>query len=225
MANQFDLQEQEQLDELKHFWNAWGGLISWALVLVLAALAAWNGYQFWQTRQAGQAAALAEVVEQAAQTKDVARVQQAFDDLKSGHAGTVQAGQAGLAAAKALADAGKQDAAKAVLGWVAEKAGDEGYRALGKLRLAAVLIDEKAYDKALAQLAGGFPPEFDALVADRKGDALTLAGKKSEAIAEYRRAYQALEESAPYRRLVEAKLNALGARVDAAPAARAGSAA
>jgi predicted negative regulator of RcsB-dependent stress response len=108
---------------------------------------------------------------------------------------------------------------------VAEKAADEGYRALGKLRLAGVLVEEKAYDDALAQLSGSFPVEFAAMVADRKGDVLALQDKKPEAVAEYRRAYQALDERAEYRRLVEAKLNALGARVDAASAAQPGSAA
>ena len=52
-----------------------------------------------------------------------------------------------------------------------------------------------------------------------------LQGKKQEAIAEYRRAYQAFGDSVEYRRLVEAKLNALGAQAqNVAVAAPAGSA-
>lgn len=224
MANNFDLQEQEQLDQIKHFWNTWGTPITWLLIVILGALAAWNGYQFWQSRQAQQATALVEAVETAAQAGDLARVQQAFGDLKSGYGGTAQAGQAGLLAAKVLVDAGKWDEAKGILTWVADKAADEGYMALAKLRLAAVLIEAKSYDEALAQLAGRFPPEFAATVADRKGDVLVLQDKKQEAIAEYRRAYQAFDERADYRRLVEAKLNALGAQVETAPAASSGSA-
>ena len=215
MANNFDLQEQEQIDQLKHFWNTWGTPITWLLVVIMGGFAAWNGYQFWQTRQAQQAAALADAVEAAAQAGDVARVEQAFGDIKAGYAGTVQAGQAGLQAAKALADAGKWDAAKGVLAWVAGNAADEGYMAIGKLRLTSVLIEEKAYDEALAQLSGKFPPEFTAAAADRKGDVLALQGKQQEAIAEYRRAYQAFDERTEYRTLVEAKLNALGAQVAA----------
>ena len=215
MANNFDLQEQEQIDQLKHFWNTWGTPITWLLVAIMGGFAAWNGYQFWQSRQAQQATALVEAVEAAVQAGDMARVEQAFGDIRSGYAGTAQAGQAGLLAAKALADAGKWDAAKGVLTWVADKAADEGYMALGKLRLAAVLIEEKAYDEALAQLSGRFPPEFTAAVADRKGDVLALQDKRQEAIAEYRRAHQAFDERVEYRRLVEAKLNALGAQVAA----------
>lgn len=219
MANNFDLQEQEQLDELKHFWSKWGTPITWALVVVMGGFAAWNGYQLWQNRQARQAAALVEAVELAAQAGDMTRVEQAFGDLKNGYGGTTQAGQAGLLAGKALVDAGKLDAAKAVLTWVAEKSADNGYMALAKLRLAGVLMDEKAYDQALAELSKPMPIEFAGVAADRKGDALALQGKNQEAIAEYRRAYQAFGDSVDYRRLVEAKLNALGAQVETVAAA------
>ncbi len=213
MANNFDLQEQEQLDEIKHFWNKWGSPITWALVVVMGGFAAWNGYQLWQNRQAQQAAALVEAVELAAQGGDMARVEQAFGDLKNGYGG------AGLLAAKALAGAGKLDAAKGVLGWVAENSSDDGYKVLARLRLAGVLMDEKAYDQALAELSKPMPIEFAGVVADRKGDVLALQGKNQEAIAEYRRAYLALGEGVEYRRLVEAKLNALGAQVQTVAAA------
>jgi len=219
MANTFDLQEQEQLEELKHFWNKWGTSITWLLIVVFGSFAAWNGYKFWQTRQAQQATALLEAVELAAQGGDMARVEQAFGDISKGYAGTTQAGQAGLLAAKALADAGKWDAAKAALTWVGANAADPGYAALGRLRLAGVLVQAKDYDAALAQLSGSFPPEFAALVADRKGDVLALQSKPQEAVAEYRKAYEAMDARETYRRLVEAKLNALGAKVQAGAAA------
>lgn len=219
MANTFDLQEQEQIEELKHFWNKWGTPITWVLIVVLGSFAAWNGYKFWQTRQAQRATGLLEAVELAAQSGDLGRVQQAFGDISKSYAGTTQAGQAGLLAAKAQVDAGKWDDAKATLTWVGSNAADEGYKALGKLRLAGVLVQEKNYDAALAQLSGSFPPEFSALVADRKGDVLTLQNKPQDAVAEYRKAYDAMEAGETYRRLVEAKLNALGAKVQASPAA------
>ncbi len=213
MANHFDLEEQEQLDQIKHFWNTWGTLISSVLIVVFGAIAAWNGYQYWQNRQASQAAALADAMDSAVASADAARIEQVFSDMKSRYGGTVQAGQAGLLSAKALFDAGKLDAAKAELTWLAQNASDEGYKALARLRLAGVLIDEKAYDEAMKQLSGSVPAGFDAAFADRKGDVLALQGKKAEAIAEYERAYKAFEDRVDYRRLVEVKLNALGASV------------
>jgi len=219
MANNFDLQEQEQLDELKHFWKTWGNLITWVLIVVMGAFAAWNGWRLWQSRQAQQATALAEAVESAARSGDMARVQQAFGDLKSSYGGTVQAAQAGLLAAKVMADAGNLDGAKEALAWVADKAGDDGLRAVARLRLAAVLIEQKAYDEALAQLSRDITPEFSALAADRKGDVLQLQDKKPQAVEEYRRAWQAMDERVDYRRLIEAKLNALGVQPQVVAAA------
>lgn len=214
MATHLDLEEQEQLDQLKHFWNTWGTLISTVLIVVAGSLAAWNGYQYWQNRQAGQAAALFDAVEVAAKSGDQERVALAFGDLKAKYAGTTQAAQAGLAVAKAQIEAGKPDAAKEALAWVADKAGDEGLKALARLRLASVLMDQKNYDEALQQLSASAPPEFEAVFADRKGDILASQGKRAEAIAEYTKAYKAFEEGLEYRRLVEIKLGALGVAPD-----------
>lgn len=210
MANQLDLEEQEQLDQLKHFWNTWGTLISSVLVVVFGALAAWNGYQFWQNRQATQASALFDAVEVAVQTGDQTRVEQAFGDIRGKYAGTVQAAQAGLMVAKLEMEKNQPDAAKAALEWTAKNTSDEGYRAIARLRLASVLLEQKAYDAALQTLSEKFPLEMHAVVADRKGDVLLLQGKNTEAAAEYSSAYAAFSDSVEYRRLVEVKLNALG---------------
>lgn len=217
MATPLDLEEQEQLDQLKHFWKQYGNLISWALIAVFGAYAAWNGYQYWERTRAAQASALYEEVERAVQGGDAARVEQAFADMKEKFGSTTYAQQAGLLAAKALHEKGKADSAKAALTWVAEKAGDEGYQAVARLRLAGVLADAKAYDDALKQLAGTFPATFEALVADRKGDILLLQGKKAEAREQYTKAFKTIGERSEYRRLIEVKLNSLG--VDPQPAA------
>lgn len=211
MANHFDLEEQEQLDQLKHFWNTWGTLITGVLVVVLAAVAGWNGYQYWQNRQGTQAAALIHVVDVALAGKQPERAEQAFADLKDKYASTTQAAQAGLLMAKAAVDAGKLDDAKAALSWVADKGG-EGYKAIAKLRLSAVLEQQGEYEAALKALEGSMPESFAAVLADRRGDIHAAQGKADEAIAQYQQAYKAFDASVEYRRLVEFKLNALGAQ-------------
>jgi predicted negative regulator of RcsB-dependent stress response len=210
MANHLDLEEQEQLAEIKHFWNEYGNLITWVLIAVFGSIAAYNGWQYWQRTQSFQAAALYDEVERAAQAGDAARVEQAFADMKDKFARTTYAQQAGLLAAKVMVDKGNKDGAKAALSWVADKSSDEGYQAVARLRLASVLIEAKAYDDALKQLAGEMPKEFEPLAADRRGDVYTLQGKKIEAKAEYTKAYKGLDERSEYRRLVEVKLSALG---------------
>ncbi len=126
MASHLDLEEQEQLDQLKHFWNKYGNLITWTAIVVFGGLAAWNGWNWWQNRQAAQASALFSEVDRAAQAGDLARVQRAYDDIKAQFGATTYAQQAGLLAARVWAEQGKADEAKAALGWVADKASDEG---------------------------------------------------------------------------------------------------
>ncbi len=210
MAKQLDLEEQEQLAEIKHFWNEYGNLITWAMIVVFGSIAAWNGWQYWQRTQAAQAAAMYDEVERAAQAGDSARVERAFSDMKDKFGRTTYAQQAGLLTAAMMEDKGNTEAAKTTLGWVAEKASDEGYQAVARLRLASVLMEAKAYDEALKQLAADFPREFAPMVADRRGDIYNLQGKKAEARTEYEKAYKGLDERAEYRRLVEVKLSALG---------------
>ena len=212
MATHLDLEEQEQLEALKHFWNRWGNLITWVLIAVLAAYAAWNGWQYWQRRQGEQAGALYEALRSAAEAGDTARVEQALADLQKGYAGTAFADQGALLAARALDDKAKPDAAKAALQWVVDKSGDAGLRATARLRLAGVQVEQKAFDDALKTLSADAPIDFQALLADRKGDVLKLQGKSAEAIEEYRKAWRLLgEQGGAYRQLVEVKLAALGA--------------
>ncbi|QEA13988.1 YfgM family protein [Comamonas flocculans] len=210
MAHHFDLEEQEQIAQFKHFWDTWGSLITWAVIVVMGSLAAWNGYRYWQGRQAQQAVAMLDAVQVAAQAGELDRVQQILGDLRGDYPRTAQARQGALVAAQAFAKAQRWKDAQAALRWVVDKAGDEGYVALARLRLAAALVQEKDYDQALVELSGSFPPEFAAVVADQTGDVLQLQGKTAEAIAQYRRAYDALGEQLAYRQIVEAKLDALG---------------
>lgn len=210
MAKHLDLEEQEQLDELKHFWKQYGDLITWVLIAVFGAVAAWNGYQYWQRQQAVQASSMYDEVERAVKSGDSARLDRSLVDMKDRFGSTVYAQQAGLMVAKAHYDKGNVEAAKAALTWVAGHAADEGYQAIAKLRLSGLLLETKAYDDALKLVSGSFPKDFVALAADRRGDILMAQDKKSEAKAEYEKAYKALDERAEYRRLVEVKLNALG---------------
>lgn len=210
MATHLDLEEQEQLDQLKHFWNTYGTLITWVVLLAAGAFVAWNGWQYLQRSKAAQASALYDEIERSTQAGDIARIEGALAIMKDKFSGTAYAQQAGLLAARTLHDKGNADASRAALAWVAEHAVDPGYQAIAKLRLAAELLDAKSYDEALKQLAGSVPKEFEALVADRKGDIYLAQGKRDEARTEYKKAWAAFDARAEYRRLVEIKLNAVG---------------
>ena len=210
MANHLDLEEQEQLDQLKHFWKQYGDLITWVMIVVLALFASWNFYNYWQKSQAVQAAAMFDEVARASSSGDQAKIDRAFLDMKERFASTAYAQQAGLMVAKQYFTLGNVESAKAALSWVADKSDDKAYQAIAKLRLAGILGETKAYAEALVLLGGTFPKEFEALVADRQGDIFAIQDKRTEAIAAYSKSFQALDEHDEYRRLVEVKLNALG---------------
>ena len=143
-----------------------------------------------------------------------------FADIKERYPRTAYAQQAGVLSAKLQFDKGKLDDARASLNWVIEHAVEDDYRVLARLRLAALMLDAKQYDDALKQLDAVPEGPFAALAADRRGDVLLAQGKKPEARAAYERAYNLMDAKVEYRRLVDAKLTALGAAPGAsAPAA------
>jgi predicted negative regulator of RcsB-dependent stress response len=222
MASPLDLQEQEQVDQLKAFWKQYGNLITWTLTLALGGFAAWNGWNLWQRDQAGKASAMFDELERAAQAGDAARSALVFADMKGRFPRTAYAQQAALLAAKVQADKGQTDAALATLAWASDN-GDDELRTIARLRAAGLLMDKKQYDAALTQLdtaaQGKNAKEFEALVADRRGDVLLAQGKKDDARKAFEAAYKAMDEKLEYQRLIDAKLTALGAAPAASGAA------
>jgi len=218
MASPLDLEEQEQLDELKHFWKRWGDLITWVLIAVLGGYAAWMGWQSYSAKQATQAAALYDTVERSAIGGDMALLERSVTDIKDKFASTTYAQQAALLAARVYNDKDRKADAKAQLTWVIDKASDEGYQALARLRLAALLVEDKAFDEARKHLSAKTPEAFAPLMADRLGDLAMLQAQSSQAVQHYKDAWKGFEPNAEYRRLVAVKLAALGADPEETPA-------
>lgn len=206
-----DLQEQEQLDDLKAFWKRHGNWITWLVTAVLLAFAGWNGWNWYQRNQATQAAAMFDELDKAAAAGDADKAGRVFNDMKERYAGAALTEQGGLIAARVQHDKGQADAAKASLNWLAEKAAQEEYRAIARLRLAGLLLDAKDHAGALKALDGITAKDFAGLAADRRGDVLLAQGKTDEARAAYQAAYKAMDDKIDYRRLVEVKLTALAA--------------
>ena len=220
MASHLDLEEQEQLAELKHFWKTYGNVISWVLIVILGGFAAWNGWQYWQRNQAAKASALFDEVEKSVLSQDVQRVERSMADMKDKFPGTRYAHQAALLSARVLLEKGKSEQARTWLAWSAEKAPDAAWRDLARLRLAAVQWETQSADEALKTLQSELGTDSAALAADLKGDLLMSKGQTKEAASSYRTAWKALGEGHEYRRVVQAKLGALGEDPSAAPEVR-----
>ncbi len=215
-----DLQEQEQLDELKHFWSKYGNPITWVLIAALAGYAAYTGWQWWQRTQSSKAAVVFDELEKAVTAKDAVKVERVFNDLKEQFGSSAYAEMGGLAAAKAFYDASKPSQAEAALKWTADNAKDDEYKSMAKLRLSALLMERKANDEALALLASPASAAFEPLYADRRGDVLLAQDKRAEAKLAYQKALDGLDKKITYREIIELKLNALGGSEAAASSAK-----
>ncbi len=95
---------------------------------------------------------------------------------------------------------------------------DDEYKAVAKIRLAGILLDEKAYDEGLKLLASDFSMAFAGVVADRKGDILVAQNKIADARVAYQLALEKMDEKNPGRQLVQLKLDAIGGAIDKAAA-------
>lgn len=223
MASHLDLEEQEQLEQVKAFWKQWGNLITWLITAALLAYAGWQGWNYYQRQEAAKASAMYDALDQAVQAADADKAGAIFNDLKERYPATAYAAQGALQAAKVQEDKGQADKAMASLTWVADNAGDDSYRDIARLRLAGLQLDAKQYDAAAKSLDAIKSTDFAALAADRRGDLLLLQNKPAEARAEFQKALAAMDKTLDYRRLIEAKLATLGVAVPADDAASAAS--
>ena len=210
----YDHQEQEQLDSFKAFWSLYGNIIIWVLILALGSYAGWNYWKTHQRNKSVEASALYDELQTSLLANDNAKVQRVAGDIRAKYESSAYAPMAALAAAKTAFEANDLKTAKEQLQWAAEHGNDE-YKSIANLRLAGVLLDEKAFDEALKVLNGKFLPQFTSEVNDRKGDVLVAQNKLNEARAAYVAAIAAMDPNAPGRQLVQIKLEAIGGTVPA----------
>ncbi len=206
----YDLEEQEQLDSLKTWWKMYGNLVTALVAAAAIAVVGWQGWNWYQGGQSAKASAIYGVLEQAVAAGDAQKVKAAAGELAEKFGRTQYAALGAMLAAKQSFEAGDLKTAKAQLAWAADNAKDE-LKDLARLRLAAVQLDEKAYDEAMKQVEAAHAPLFDARFLEMKGDVLAAQGKKPEAGQAYK---AALEKSADKpgagRELLQQKLDSLG---------------
>ena len=206
-----DLEEQEQLAELKAWWNQWGSLITAAIVAACVAFAGWQAWRWYERGQTAQAAGLFDTLARAAQAGDAKALRDAGGALLENYSRTLYASMGALTAARFYFDRNDLKSAKAQLQWVLEQGRTEDFRDLARLRLANVLLDEKAYDEALKLLDEKHAAAYDAQYAAAKGDVLIAKNQPAEAKTAYRLALdKAGSGNTAIRESVRMRLEALG---------------
>lgn len=219
-VNKLNLEEQEKLAAVGHFWKTWRASLSAVAIVALLGLASWYGYGWYQGRQALKAATLYDQILVDAQSGDTDKLAASLKAMQDSYASTVQAQQASLLAARIFYEKGQLDPSRAALMAAAASNADKGIQSAARLQLAGLMIEQKQYDEAIKQLSAGMETSYTALAADRMGDIYALQGKRQEAIDAYTKAFKALEPEQPYRQMIAAKLGSYGidAKATLAPA-------
>ncbi len=206
----YNFEEQEQIAQMRHFWERWGTQISAGVLAVALGFAGYYGWQWWQRNEGVKAAAVFEQVQAALQSNNPDKIQQAWATMQSKAPGSAYAGMAALAVGKALHDAGKNSEAISALQWAADHAEGKSERAVARLNLSALQIDAKQYAEAAKTLAEVPEPTFAALFDLRRGDLAALQGQRDAARRAYEAALKALPADSSERAAVLQRLQAVG---------------
>ena len=206
-----DLEEQEQVAELKAWWTQHGNRVLAVVIAVAVAVVGWQAWRWYEHGQAAQASVLYDTLSKATQAGDAKALRDAAGTLVESYPRTLYASMGALLAAKFYFERNDLKNAKAQLQWVIEHSPAEDFRDLARLRLAAVLVDEKAYDEALKLLDAPHAPAYDAQYAALRGDVLVAKNQLAEARAAYQSALEKAERrDSPFRESVRMRLEALG---------------
>jgi predicted negative regulator of RcsB-dependent stress response len=209
----YDSEEAERIAALKDWWAKWGNLVLAITILFLLGILGAQGWRAYQAKQVAEAETLFVSVQKVAQeiavSKDWKKLSSAATALADKYPSTFYATDAQLMAAKAAFDADALTEAKAHLQWVVDK-GVATHQTVARVRLAAVLFDEKKYDDALKTLDAIKADAFTSLAADLKGDILAAQGRRDEARAAYQMAVDKADSRSPLKPISQAKLDAFG---------------
>lgn len=212
-----DLEEQENLANLKSFWVRFGNYIISVITVALLAYAAMSAWNWYQRSQAADAGKLYETLINSVGKNEKDKTYLAADDLQKKYGGTTYAAMGSLVAAKIAMDSNDAAKAQIYLKWVATKASDDSFRALAQLRLLGLLIDqgtEASLNEADQLLKEKAVKGFEPLWLERRGDWYLVQKKIPEARTEYLKAMKAMQSDKAFpedaRGLLKVKIDAVG---------------
>jgi predicted negative regulator of RcsB-dependent stress response len=189
----YDLEEQEQIENLKVWWKRYGNLVVGSVCALALAVAGWTSWNGYQARQAAQSGEIYAALQQAIGRGDDIQVRGLTGELTDNYARTSYAVMGALLAARHAIAAGDAKTARARFVWVSER-GEGEFADIARLRLAGLLLDEKEYDEALQWLARPPADAFAASYAELRGDVFLAQGKAKEAGTAWREARDLLEK-------------------------------
>jgi hypothetical protein len=174
-----EVDEEVRREQLKKLWDRYGNYVFAAAVLLVAAVAAWRGYMWWEEKKAAESGAAFEAASTLAEAGKRSEAEAAFAKIVAD--GTT--GYRHLARMREAAELAKTDSKAAIAAYdqiAADSAVGPVLQDLATLRAGALLIDAGSFDEArrrLEPLAANdrafrhTAREFLVLAAWRAGDA------------------------------------------------------
>ncbi len=205
----YDLEEQEQLDEIKAWWKKNGKLVTNTVIAALLAYVAWQGYQYWQNKKVSEASGIYQSMVMLDEGK-VAEIKAQATKLMDGFSGTPYAGRAAVLLAKAEFASKDSKAAKADLQWAIDHAKEGAVQAIASLQLASILLEDKDYEGAHTVLDGKMDVGYIGLRDEMKGNVYLAQGKQAEAKKAFESALNNLDAGGAMYQATKLKLESLG---------------
>jgi len=192
--------DDDNLVELKDWWQRNGKpLVTGGLLALIAVF----GWQAWTKYQANQSQGASNLYQQLLETSltpsgtpDTAKVAELAGKLKNDFGGSAYAQYGSLFVAKVAVDSGKLDDAAVELKSVVDKPADATLGELARQRLAQVMAAQNKAEEALKLLDGDADKAFVAAREELKGDLLVQLGRADDAHAAYQKAKAALSDEA-----------------------------
>jgi hypothetical protein len=146
-----EVDEEVRREQLKKLWDRYGNYVVVAAVLLVAAVAAWRAYMWWEARKAAENGAAFEAATALAEAGKRSEAEAAFAKIAAD--GT--AGYRHLARMREAAELAQSDAKAAITAYdqiAADRAVGPVLQDLAALRAAALLIDAGALEDAQRRL-------------------------------------------------------------------------
>lgn len=190
--------EEEELTQLKDWWQRNGKPLLSGGILALAVAFGWQAWQKYQTNHAqGASMAYQQLLELSLTPKpDAAKVAELGNRLKADYAGSHYAQYGSLFVAKVAVESDRLDDAAAELQAIVDKPADEALGELARQRLARIKAAQGKVEEGLKLLEGKVEPAFLPGREEVKGDLLVQLGNLDAARSAYESAKAALPEEA-----------------------------
>lgn len=187
--------EVEQIELVKKWWKRHHRVIVSTLSVILLVVSVGRYWQWHQHKHIEDASNAYEHLMVAFSSQDSESVQAYAHQLVSHYSGTVYADTARLIQAKLSLTEGDYAPAKLALQAVADHSKFDVLADVARLRLARILIHEKAYESALQELSRVKSANYSSLRTELRGDIFYAQSKLQKAQHEYQAAKSDTEKS------------------------------